>query len=115
MTVLTVYTYGLRDLATKFFVAIIQVTPEYLVEFVFITRKMSQLNEGWIQNSEILQESAVTEITFGHKKVFLILSYHQTSDEFDLFLDRLQLTVDRIKSLKPHCMVITDDFSCGTK
>ena len=40
---------------------------------------------------EILQESVVTEITFGHKKVFFIVLYrhpHQTSDEFDLFLDR---------------------------
>ena len=36
---------------------------------------------------------------------------HQTSD---LFLDRLQLTVDRIKNLKPHCIVITGDFNCRT-
>ena len=67
---------------------------------------------------EILQESVVTEITFGREKVFFIVLYrhpHQTSDEFDLFLDRLQLTVDRIKSLKPHCIVITGDFNCRTK
>ena len=67
---------------------------------------------------EILQESVVTEITFGRKKVFFIVLYrhpHQTSDEFDLFLDRLQLTVDHIKSLKPHCIVITSDFNCRTK
>ena len=52
------------------------------------------------------------------KKVFFIVLYrhpHQTSDEFDLFLDRLLLTVDRIKSLKPHCIVITGDFNCRTK
>ena len=41
-------TYLLRDLAATSFVAIIQVTPEYLVEFVFITRKISQSNEGKI-------------------------------------------------------------------
>ena len=60
----------------------------------------------------------MTDITFGRKKVVFILLYrnpHQTSDEFDLLLDRLQLTVDRIKSLKPHCIVITSDFNCRTK
>ena len=35
--------------------------------------------------------------------------------KFDLFLDRLQLTVHRIKSLKPYCIVITSDFNCRTK
>ena len=70
------------------------------------------------KDSEILQESVVTEITFGRKKVFFIVLYrhpHQTSDEFGLFFDRLQLTVDRIKSLKPHRIVITGDFNCRTK
>ena len=60
----------------------------------------------------------MTEITFGRKKVFFIVLYrhpHQTSEEFDLFLDRLQLTVVRIKSLKPHCIVITGDINCRTK
>ena len=47
--------------------------------------------------------------------MFFIVLYrhpHQNSDEIDLFLDRLQLTVDHIKSLKPHCKVITGDFNC---
>ena len=60
----------------------------------------------------------MTEITFGRKKVCFIVLYrhpNQTNDEFDLFLDRLQLTVDRIKSLKPHCIVITSDLNCRTK
>ena len=39
----------------------------------------------------------------------------QTSDEFDSFLDRLQLTIDRIKSCTPHCIVITGDFNCRSK
>ena len=48
---------------------------------------------------------------------FLVLNRHpnQTSDEFDLFLDRLQLTVDRIKSCKLHCIVITGGFNCRSK
>ena len=40
---------------------------------------------------------------------------NQTSDEFDLFLDRLQLTTDRIKSCKSQCIVIACDFSCKSK
>ena len=40
---------------------------------------------------------------------------NQTSDEFDLFLNRLQLTVDRRKSCTPHCIVITGDFNCRSK
>ena len=71
-----------------------------------------------MKDLEILQESVVTEITFGCRKYFPWYLYrhpHQTSDEFDLFLDRLQLTVDRIKSVKPHCIFITSDFNCRTK
>ena len=58
------------------------------------------------------------EIKFGCKETFFIVLYlypHQASDEFHLFLDRFQLTVDRIKSLKPHCLAITGDFNCRTK
>ena len=67
---------------------------------------------------EILHESVVPEISLRRKKVFFIVLYchpNQTSDEFDLFLDRLQLTVDRIKSCKPYCIVITGDFNCRSK
>ena len=67
---------------------------------------------------EILHESVVAEISLRRKKVFFVVLYrhpNQTSDEFDLFLDRLQLTVDRIKNCKPHCIVITGDFNCRSK
>ena len=50
--------------------------------------------------------------------MLIMLTYrhpNQTSDEFDLFLDRLQLTVDRTKNCKPHCIVITGDFNCRSK
>ena len=40
---------------------------------------------------------------------------NQTGDEFDLFLDRLQLTIDRIKRYTPRCIVITGDFNCRSK
>ena len=67
---------------------------------------------------EILQETIVTEISLRRKKVFFVVPYchpNQTGDEFDLFLDRLQLTMDRIKSCTPHCIVITGDFNCRSK
>ena len=60
----------------------------------------------------------VAEISLRCKKVFIIVTYrhpNQTSDEFDLFLNRLQLTVDRIKHCKPHCIIITGDFNCRSK
>ena len=40
---------------------------------------------------------------------------NQTSDEFDLFLDRLQLTIDHIKSCTTYCIVITSYFNCRFK
>ena len=52
------------------------------------------------------------------KKVFIMVTYrhpNQASDEFDIFLDTLQLTVNRIKNCKPHCIVITGDFNCRSK
>ena len=67
---------------------------------------------------ELHDETVVAEISLRRKKVFIMVTYrhpNQTSDEFDLFLDRLQLTVDRIKNCKPHCMVITGDFNCRSK
>ena len=67
---------------------------------------------------EIHDETVVAEISLKRKKVFIVVTYHhpnQTSDEFNLFLDRLQLTVDRIKNCKPHCIIITGDFSCRSK
>ena len=65
-----------------------------------------------------LNHSGVGKLILRCKKVFFVVLYHhpnQTSDEFDLFLDRLQLTVDGIKSCKLHCIVITGDFNCRSK
>ena len=67
---------------------------------------------------EIHDETVVAEISRRRKKVFIMATYrhpNQTSDEFDLFLDRLQLTVDCIKNCKPHCILITGDFNCRSK
>ena len=103
---LTLKTYRSSDLAVTSFVAIIQVTAEYLAGLlllqvlllVSIYYKENVPIKGR-KDLETLQESVATEITFGPKKIFFIVLYrhpHQTSDESDLFLDRLQLPVDRI-------------------
>ena len=55
---------------------------------------------------ELFQETIVTEISLRRKKVFCMILYrhpNQTSDEFDLFFDRLQLTVDRMLHTTLHC------------
>ena len=67
---------------------------------------------------EIHVETVVAETSLRREKVFFMALYrrlNQTSDEFDLFLDRLQLTVDRIKNCRPHRIVITGDFDCRSK
>ena len=66
----------------------------------------------------IHDKTVVAEISLRRKKVFITITYRHpniTNDEFDLFLDRLPLTVDRIKNCKPRCIVITGDFNCRSK
>ena len=36
----------------------------------------------------------------------------QTAEDFHLFLDRLQLTLDYINDIKPYSIVLTGDFNC---
>ena len=48
------------------------------------------------------------------KKVYFVAVYRspsQTADEFNLFLDRLELT----QAKKPDCIIITNDFNCRTQ
>ena len=52
------------------------------------------------------------------KKVYFVVVYRspaQPADEFDLFLDRLELTVENIQAKKPGCIIITGDFNCRTQ
>ena len=67
---------------------------------------------------EIHDETVVAGISLKRKKMFIVVTYrhpNQTSDEFNLFLNRLQLTVDHINNCKPHCIIITGDFNCRSK
>ena len=52
------------------------------------------------------------------KKVNFIVVYRspsQTADKFNLFLDRLELTVENIQAKKPDCIIITGDFNYRTQ
>ena len=67
---------------------------------------------------EILQETVISEISLGRKKVFFIVTYRspdQTKDEFDIFYEKLQDTLDSIKDEKPHCIILTGDLNCRSK
>ena len=67
---------------------------------------------------EILQETVISEISLGRKKVFFIVAYRspdQTKDEFDIFYEKLQDTLDSVKDEKPHCIILTGDLNCRSK
>ena len=68
---------------------------------------------------EILQETVISEISLGCKKVFFfIVAYrfpNQTKDEFDIFYEKLQDTLDSVKDEKPHCIILTGDLNCRSK
>ena len=64
---------------------------------------------------EILQETVISEISLGRRKVFFIVVYRspdQTKDEFDIFCEKLQDTLYSIKDEKPHCIILTGDLNC---
>ena len=49
------------------------------------------------------------------KKIVFVVTYRspsQKAEDFYLFLDRLQLTLDYIKDIKPYFIVLTGDFNC---
>ena len=42
-------------------------------------------------------------------------SPNQTNEEFEVFYERLQETIDRIKDKKPHCIILAGDLNCRSK
>ena len=42
-------------------------------------------------------------------------SPNQTKEDFEVFYERLQETIDRIKDKKPHCTILTGDLNCRSK
>ena len=70
------------------------------------------------KNLEILDEAIVCKIRIKRKKVYFVFVYRtpsQTVDEFNLFLDRLELTVENIQAKKPDCIIITGNFNRRTQ
>ena len=62
---------------------------------------------------EIMQETIVCEISLRRKKIFFVTMYrspNQTNDEFEVFYNKLQDTLDQIKDAKPHCTILTGDL-----
>ena len=66
----------------------------------------------------ILDESIVVKLTLSRKKLFFVVIYRspsQSSDEFNLFLSRLELVVEHMRLEKPDCIILTGDFNRKTK
>ena len=62
-----------------------------------------------------MDETIVAEIPINHKKIIFVVTYRspsQKAEDFHLFLDRLQLTLDYINDIKPYSVVSTGDFNC---
>ena len=63
-------------------------------------------------------EGIVTEITLRHKKIFFVGLYRphgMSSDDFVLFMQRLELLLDYMRDEKPHCIIFTGDFNCRSQ
>ena len=70
------------------------------------------------KNLEIIDETIVCKINVRRKKLIPFVVYRspsQTDDEFDLFIDRLELTIQNIQVKKPDCIIITGDFNCKSQ
>ena len=65
---------------------------------------------------EIMDETIVAEISVKHKKIIFVVTYRSPSqkvEDFHLFLlDKLQLTLDYVKDIKPYSIILTSDFNC---
>ena len=63
---------------------------------------------------QILNETIVAEISLKRKKMFFILSYrhpNQSADELENYIIKLGNIMDKAKSEKPACTVLTGDFN----
>ena len=67
-----------------------------------------------------MDETIVAEISIKRKKIIFVVTYRspsQKAEDFHLFLDRPQLTLDYIKDIKPYSIVlvysiVSGDFNC---
>ena len=64
---------------------------------------------------ELLQELIVTKFNISSKKVLLITLYRspgQTNEQYENFVDRLQIMINQIRGERPYCLLLTGDFNC---
>ena len=63
-------------------------------------------------------EGIVTGITLHRKKIFFFGLYRphgMSSDDFVLFMQRLELFLDYMRDEKPNCITFTCDFNCRSQ
>lgn len=66
---------------------------------------------------ELQQEIIVAEIIMGRKKIFIVTVYrnpNQNNEQFDAFMDKLQVTVTHLRQEKSAAIIITGDFNCSS-
>ena len=64
---------------------------------------------------ELLHEIIVADIKIGRKKIFIVTAYRspsQNSEQFEVFMDKLQMTLTRLRQEKPTALIITGDSNC---
>ena len=64
---------------------------------------------------EFLQEVIIAEIIFARKRIFILTVYRsptQITEQFDGFINNLEITINRIQAEKPHMIILTVDFNC---
>ena len=58
---------------------------------------------------EIMDKTIVAEISVKRKKIIFVVTYRspsQNAEDFHLFLDKLQLTLDHINDIRPYSIVL---------
>ena len=56
---------------------------------------------------ELLQEMIVSKISLSRKKII-----SQDSEQFESFIDNLQLFFTNLRNENPHCIILIGDFNC---
>ena len=64
---------------------------------------------------QLVQEMIVAKITLACKKTFFITVYRspsQTSEQFEEFINKMQIIFDQIRRERCHSLILTSDLDC---
>ncbi len=64
---------------------------------------------------EFIQEMVCAEITIARIKIVFCTVYRspsQTTEQFEAFIDSLQILINRIRAERPYMFIFTADFNC---